>query len=114
MAYTLETVLSEKIETVLARGTANTRMRDFYDIFVLESLFAIDGNILKTAFTNTSENRGSAAVVADMGLTLSEVESSPEMITLWKNYQKKFDYASDIAWDKVIQAVRRMCIIVNS
>ena len=35
LAYNLETILSEKLETLLSRSTANTRMRDFYDIHVL-------------------------------------------------------------------------------
>ena len=53
-------MLAEKLETIAARGTANTRMRDFYDIFILENLQArnIDKTVLKTAFSNTSEKRG--------------------------------------------------------
>ena len=111
MAYNLETVLAEKLETLIARGTANTRMRDFYDIYVLKNTQShnIDKIVLKTAFVNTSEKRGSAAVVAGMDTILDEVESSPEMIALWGNYQRKFEYASDIGWSEVMQAARKMC-----
>ena len=111
LAYNLETVLAEKLETLLARGDANTRMRDFYDIFVLEHTQRenIDRTVLKTAFANTSENRGSSAVVADMDVILDEVESSPTMMGLWVGYQRKYEYASDIAWSDVMQAVRRLC-----
>ena len=111
LAYNLETVLAEKIETLLARGTANSRMRDFYDIYILGHLQPknIDRALLKTAFANTSEKRGSSAVVAGMGLILDEVESSTEMIALWKNYQRKFVYASEIGWADVMQAVRKLC-----
>jgi len=111
LAYNLETVLAEKIETLLARGTANSRMRDFYDIYILGHLQPnkIDKALLKTAFANTSEKRGSSAVVAGMGLILDEVESSTEMIALWKNYQRKFVYASEIGWADVMQAVRKLC-----
>ncbi|MCL2285598.1 MAG: nucleotidyl transferase AbiEii/AbiGii toxin family protein [Firmicutes bacterium] len=111
LAYNLETVLAEKVETLLARGTANTRMRDFYDIFALENTqrHNIDKTILKAAFASTSENRGSSAVTADMELILNEVESSPAMMLLWANYQRKYDYASGIGWDDVMLAVRKLC-----
>ena len=44
-----------------------------------------------------------------MDVILDEVESSPGMTELWKNYQRKFEYASDIGWDDVMQAVRKLC-----
>ena len=47
--------------------------------------------------------------MADMDVILDEVESSPEMMALWLNYQRKFEYASDIGWDEIMQAVRKMC-----
>jgi predicted nucleotidyltransferase component of viral defense system len=111
LAYNLETVLAEKIETLLARGTANSRMRDFYDIFALEQSQShnIDGAVLKTAFSNTSEKRGSAAIMSGMDIILDEVESSLEMTALWKNYQRKFEYASDIGWEDVIRSLRKLC-----
>ena len=115
MAYNLETMLAEKLETFLARGTANSRMRDFYDLFALESTQSenIDNIVLKAAFTNTSEKRGSSAVVADMDLILDEVENSSNILALWKNYQRKYEYASDISWYEVMQAVKRMCYAVR-
>lgn len=111
MAYNLETVLAEKLETLLSRGDSNTRMRDFYDIFILEGTQShnIDRAVLCEAFINTSKKRNSTVTAIDIDLTLSEVESSPKMMALWKDYQRKFDYAADISWGEVIQAVRRMC-----
>lgn len=111
LAYNLETVLAEKLETLLARGTANTRMRDFYDIYALESTQShnIDRAVLRAAFANTSEKRGSSAVVSSMDIILDEVESSPDMAVLWNNYQRKFEYAADIGWGDIMQAVRKLC-----
>jgi len=115
LAYNLETVLAEKIETFLARGTANTRMRDFYDIYALEKTQSqtIDNNILKAAFVNTSEKRGSSALIETIDLALEEAVQNPNMIALWKNYQKKFDYAADIAWEDVMLAVRKFCEVIR-
>lgn len=89
LAYNLETVLAEKLETLFARGTANTRMRDFYDIYALETTQAhnIDPTVLCEAFTNTSKKRGSSSIANEASLILGEIQTSPEMIALWKNYQ---------------------------
>ena len=115
MAYNLETVLAEKLETLLTRGTANSRMRDFYDIYSLEStqLYKIDRTVLKMAFANTSENRGSSMVVSDIDAILDEVDNSPVIISLWENYQRKFDYAANIGWKAVMESVRRLCSVVK-
>lgn len=110
LAYNLETILAEKMETLISRGTANTRMRDFYDLYVLENtqLQNINNNVLKTAFVNTSEKRGSSALINTMNLILNEIEISSIMQSLWKSYQRKFDYASDIGWDDIILTINRL------
>jgi len=115
LAYNLETVLAEKIETLISRGTANTRMRDFYDIFALVSVQShnIDKDVLKKAFNNTSDTRGTSAIVKNIDLVLSEIENSPDMMVLWRKYQRKFDYASGIGWGELMQAVRSLCDIVK-
>jgi len=114
-AYNLETVLAEKIETFLARGTANTRMRDLYDIYALEKTEThnIDNNVLKAAFTNTSKLRGSSALTGAMDTILHDTAHSPEMAALWKDYQRKFDYAAGITWEDVMLAVRKFCEVVQ-
>jgi predicted nucleotidyltransferase component of viral defense system len=111
LAYNLETMLAEKLETMFTRGTANSRMRDFYDIFALElsQSHNIDKALLKRAYVNTSKKRGSYAIIADMELILNEIESSPDMMASWTSYQRKYEYASDISWDAVMQTVRALC-----
>ncbi|MCL1855832.1 MAG: nucleotidyl transferase AbiEii/AbiGii toxin family protein [Clostridia bacterium] len=103
-------MLAEKIETLLARGTANTRMRDFYDIYVLtkSQTHNIDNAMLRDAFINTSEQRGSISLLSDTGLITNEISESTALIDLWKNYQRKFDYAADVLWGDVMEAVRRL------
>lgn len=115
LAYNLETVLSEKLETLLARGTANTRMRDYYDIYVLTNTqeHNIDNAILKEAFVNTSAKRGSIGLLSDVHLILKEVAESTVLIDRWKNYQRKFDYAADVLWADVIESVSCLVDIVK-
>jgi predicted nucleotidyltransferase component of viral defense system len=115
LAYNLETVLAEKIETLLSRGTANTRMRDFYDVFVLTTTQAhnINNATLKEAFGKTSEKRGSAILLSDADLILDEIGESQALINLWKNYQKKFDYAAEVSWEAVTASTRHLVGIVK-
>ena len=110
LAYNLETLLAEKLETLLSRGVANTRMRDFYDIFAITSteMPAINDETLRQAFAATVERRGSVAVTSDVEFTLDECEVDSGMIALWGNYQRKFGYASQVTWEMVMQSVRRL------
>ena len=115
LAYNLETVLAEKLETLLARGTANTRMRDYYDIYVLTNTqeHNIDNATLKEAFVNTSAKRGSIGLLSDVHLLLKEVAESTVLIDRWKNYQRKFNYAADVLWADVMESVSCLVDIVK-
>lgn len=113
-AYNLETVLAEKLETILSRATTNTRMRDFYDLHILSQLHGsgiVPGD-LAAALDATARKRGSEKYLPDALAVCDEVENSPTMLGLWSAYQKKFSYASDISWATVMESVRnlyRMC-----
>lgn len=110
LAYNLETVLGEKIETVLARGVANTRARDFYDLYALESIYGnvIRADLLRDALANTSRKRGSLEVVAAASSTLQEIRDSDSLLALWQGYQAKYDYAAEVGWDSVVDAILRL------
>ena len=86
-AYNMETLLAEKLETVMTRAEANTRMRDFYDIYILTRQDAIEINPahLKEAFAATCRKRGSEAVIPSFDEVLESIESLPEMQDAWEN-----------------------------
>ena len=111
LAYNLETVLAEKLETILSRGTANTRMRDFYDVHALENTHAnnIDLEVLRAAFQNTCYKLGSFEIVRNVDLILDEIESDRDMEDLWESYKRKFEYAAEVMWDDTIKSVRNLC-----
>ena len=107
-AYNLETVMAEKLETIITRATTNTRMRDFYDIYILEQ---IHGNTLNTQFLHdallaTARKRETEGHLAGAKEVFVEVEDSPVMQQLWTAYRKKFSYAADLEWNIVMNAVR--------
>ena len=116
LAYNLETIMAEKLETVISRGDQNTRPRDYYDIYILTKLQYSNINIerLKKALSATTEKRGSSIVVKDYRRIMNTVENSDIMQRQWNNYQKDFDYATDILFKDVCEAVvKLMCDLID-
>lgn len=107
LAYNIETVIAEKLETIILRGTANTRMRDYYDIYILLKVQGdnIDKETLAKAIIATSKRRGSIEVLSDGNQILEEVFSNDVLFNHWRRYQKKYSYASNISWDEIKEAV---------
>lgn len=109
-AYNLETVLAEKIETVLSRTTANTRLRDFYDLYILQDTgMEIDTKILAAALAATSRKRESEQLLPRYTAILNDIEASFAMRKQWESYQKKNSYAVGIGWNDVITDIRNLC-----
>jgi predicted nucleotidyltransferase component of viral defense system len=99
-AYSLETVLAEKLETILARGIANTRMRDFYDVFTLWKIFGkkMDTLRLKEALAAVVQNRGSEKIIREYRKVIASIKTSQVMANLWERYVGKNDYAENVLW----------------
>ncbi len=98
VSYTLETVLAEKLETLVSRGVTNTRPRDFYDVHMLWRLRRreCDRDTLRQAIEATSGKRGSAARMTQWEAVLDEVAVDQVMLALWSNYVRKNPYAAGI------------------
>ncbi len=116
LAYPLETILAEKLETIISLGTANTRMRDLYDVYALRSAYEQQLNLatLKEALANTAYHRGTNGLIDSADLIFQSIESSPEMSGLWESYQKKFDYARGPVWEDVVRAARTLFDLCRS
>ena len=107
-AYNMETLLAEKLETVMTRAEANTRMRDFYDIYILtrQEVIEINPTHLKEAFAATCRKRGSEAAIPSFDEVLESIEASPEMQDAWENYRKNNPYVEDLTWGEAIHSVK--------
>lgn len=109
LAYNLETVMAEKLETVISRGDQNTRPRDYYDVYILAKLqhSNINPESLKQALAATSYKRGSSDIIINYRNIMEMVKESKAMQEQWLKYQKNFEYASDVvfqdACDTVVQ-----------
>lgn len=115
LAYNLETVLSEKIEGVISKGIANTRARDYYDIFILEKFQKnnINNKVLKQAIINKFLERGTYEYLENIEKCMAEIENSEDLKEIWKNYQNKFSYAEDISYQDTINAIKEFIKIVT-
>lgn len=109
-SYNLETILAEKLQTVLARGILNTRMRDFYDIRMLFDTYEDKVNkvVLKDAFAATCNKRGTDHLQEQAEEIIKIIEADEQLQVLWRAYQKKYSYAAEIDYASVINGVRKL------
>ncbi len=112
MAYNLETVLAEKFETVVTRSVTNTRMRDFYDIYILTATQAFSSDTFRAALQKTVEKRGTSEQMGDMADAIQTVAKSPIILDLWQRYQKKYNYAADVTWEMAVAVVQKLSEIM--
>lgn len=93
-SYNLETILAEKIQTILARGVLNTRMRDFYDVTTLFSRYkdSINYNDLSLAFVKTCRKRETLSLLKDSKGILSSIKEDKTLQNSWKNYCRKYKW----------------------
>lgn len=114
-AYNLETLLAEKLETIMVRAEANTRMRDFYDIHVLleQDVVTIDRDTMKSAFYATCKRRESTERIVTIDDVINKIADDEVMKQQWKNYRKTNYYVGALEWDDVIESTRTLRTMVE-
>lgn len=106
-AYNLETILAEKLETVISRGDQNTRPRDFYDIFILSKLKGnmINLDTLRRALSETSRKRNSSDLIPQYRSIVEQVIESTAMQQHWKTYQRDYEYAREVDFSLACETI---------
>ena len=116
-AYNLETVLAEKLETVISRNVTNTRMSDFYDIYILQKLYGeqLSKDVLWDALVATAKKRETLEQIEteDIDEVFDEIQSSSVMENLWKAYQRNYSYSADIPWHTIMKSIRTLYEIIS-
>ena len=109
-SYNLETILAEKIQTILSRGLLNTRMRDFYDVTTLFNRYKdlINYNDLSLAFDRTCRKRETLSLLEHYEEILSSISEDSILQNLWKNYCRKYKYASHIKFSTNIEILKHL------
>ena len=105
-AYNIETVLAEKVETILRRSVFNTRPRDFYDAYILITTQSFDKAVFAEALEKTIEHRGTRNQINDFASTMEIVSESDDLRRMWNNYQLQFLYAKDISFEDTCDAIK--------
>lgn len=106
-AYNIETVLAEKIETILSRVELNGRMRDFYDVYLIYTKYwdNVNEKHFNEAILKTFEKRdynGNPFIAIDL------IRNSELLRVKWKSYQRKYEYAKDINFDDILNCIEKM------
>ena len=114
-SYNLETLLAEKLQTILSRSILNTRMRDFYDVTILYNHYkdSIDYNNLVRAFDKTCEKRNTKNLLLEYIVILANIATDATMHKLWKSYCKKYNYAKSIQFTDNIEILYKIIEQMN-
>lgn len=115
MSYTLETVLAETIHSVLTLGTLTTRLKDYYDIYILmfDKRIFIDKIILKNAIKNTFENRNVVINIDEFKNIVNDIANDDDMKYKWKQYQERNEYAKNISFIEIINSINKVLKIME-
>lgn len=107
-AYNIETVLAEKVETILRRGVLNTRLRDFYDVYVIAERQTIDGKLFAAALNATSQHRGSLAALEDKENIMLAIRDDGIMLQRWRLYADENYYAREVEFEEIMDVLKRL------
>jgi len=104
-AYNIETILAEKLETILRRGEFNTRPRDYYDAYILGTTKTINPTLLKEAIVATAKHRGTYAQIRNIEQIITNIFNSTSLRKMWEKYSNDFPYANNISYKQVIDVI---------
>ena len=107
-SYNIETILAEKMETVLRCGVFNSRMKDFYDIyyFLTKLRKEKDINVLKEAVDNTFTKRNSFEYLKDYEQIIDSIIGNERIEKLWNIYSNKYKYANGIDINEILNLLK--------
>ena len=113
-SYNIETILAEKIETVLRRGKYNSRMKDYYDIYLFLTKLKndIDINILKEAINSTFTKRNSFEYLKNYDVIIDSIINNERIEKLWSIYSNKYKYAKCINIKFIKKIIKNLNLII--
>ena len=112
-AYNIETVLAEKVETILRRTVFNTRPRDFYDAYILATTQKYDKILFAQAMQATAAHRGPTEQITDVVGIIQDISESAALRVMWDKYRKQFSYAKDISFEMILGVLRDICRVLS-
>ena len=115
MAYTLETILAEKYETILRRNVGTSRARDYYDLHTLfrSRKDEIRPDVLKAAVLHTAKKRDSVKDIEDWQEIIADIKNEPLMRSLWDNYVAENQYIVELSFEEVLKTVEKVALMIG-
>lgn len=109
-SYNLETVIAEKFESIIKRGILGTRIRDYYDVYMLLNTQTknINFNTLKDAIYSTAEYRNTINIIKDWSKIIEQLDNSDIMKKQWERYKKDNFYAKEIKYEDLIESLKQV------
>jgi len=108
LAYNIESVLAEKVETIIRRGQYSTRPRDFYDIYILSKIKKYNKNIFSEALIKTAEHRKTEYIFNGLEKRVGNIERSIELEKRWIKYTKDYPYSKGISYESIIKKLKEL------
>jgi hypothetical protein len=112
-AYNSETILAEKIETILRRSIGNTRPRDFYDVYLITKTQNFDHSVFHRALSATSAHRGTTEKISNVPEILESIEKSQILKNQWEKYRREYTYAKGIKFEDTIEVIKDLVFSWN-
>ena len=114
MTYNYETIIAEKFESIISRNIDNTRMKDYYDLYMFVNLKWNDINkeTLRKAIINTSKARETSDYIDNASKYIELISDDSRLKSLWNSYQNNYEYAKDISFKDTINAIKVISEIV--
>lgn len=114
MTYNYETILAEKFESIISRNIDNTRMKDYYDLYMFVNLkwHDINKDTLRKAIINTAKNREALDYIDDSSKYIELISEDSRLKSLWNSYKSNYDYAKDIEFIDTINAIKVISEVV--
>lgn len=115
MAYTLETILAEKYETILRRNVGTSRARDYYDLHTLfrSRKDEIRPDVLKAAVLHTAKKRDSVKDIEDWQEIIADIKNEPLMRSLWDNYVAENQYIVELSFEEVLKTLEKVALMIG-
>lgn len=116
MAYTIETIIAEKFESIISKNITTTRAKDFYDLYMLmtEHREDINNKNLTKAIENTFNKRNTKLDIEDFKEIVEMLEDSKTIRKVFLDYQSKLEYARKVNFDDTIEAIKEIINIFET
>ena len=115
MAYTIETIIAEKFESIISKNVSTTRAKDFYDLYIIVNKHRnqINTRILAKAIEKTFKHRNTNFDIEYLNDIFEIIKDNIVLKELFNNYSKKLKYAKNVTYEDTIVAIKQIIDILK-